>query len=61
MLLMVIDDLHVISVRAAPNETDPPLVIDPDTMLAAPVTFQRFQAIAGWNEQVRKPPGGVQV
>jgi hypothetical protein len=58
---VVIDDLHVIGIRVAPRETDPPLVIDPNAMLAAPVAFQRLQAISGWNPQVHQPPGSVQV
>jgi len=38
--------------RCRPDETDPPLVIYPDTVLADPVTFQWFQTISGWNSKV---------
>ena len=48
-------------IRVAPRETDPPLVINPNAMLAAPVAFQCLQAIPGWNPQIGQPPGPVQV
>jgi hypothetical protein len=49
LLLMVVHDLNV---RGAlrirwPLETDPPLLIDADRILAFPVTAQRFQPVAG--------------
>ena len=31
-LLMVIGDLHVIGILAAPHEADPPLVVDPNAV-----------------------------
>ena len=43
---MVINNLHL--VRAAiPNETDAPLIVDPNAVLALPLASQSLQAIAG--------------
>jgi hypothetical protein len=58
---MVINDLHVVCIRPAPSETDPPLVVDPDAMLAASAAFQCFEPISGWNEQVHELPGCMQI
>jgi hypothetical protein len=35
---MIIDDLDVFRRAVAPDEADSPLIIDPDAMLALPVT-----------------------
>jgi hypothetical protein len=58
---MIIDNFHVIRIRVAPRETDPPLVIDPNAVLAAPVAFQCLQAISRRNSQVGEPPRPMQV
>ena len=42
---MVIDDLDVFRRAVAPTETDPTLVVDPDTVLTLPVTAQRFEPV----------------
>jgi hypothetical protein len=44
---MVIDNLNVICVSACPTETNPPLVVDSDAVLAGSIASKRFQAIAG--------------
>ena len=49
---MVIDDLHLIGVAAPPNEADPPLVIDPDAVLAGASGFERFEPVAGRLSQI---------
>jgi hypothetical protein len=49
---MVIDDLDPIGTAIVPNETDAPLVVDPDTMLTRPVAAQRLQSIARRGGQV---------
>src|SRR4051794_3542179 len=49
---VVIDDRHVVRVPVAPDETDPPLVVDADAVLAAPIATEFFQAIPGRDAQV---------
>jgi hypothetical protein len=49
---VVINDLDVGSVTILPGETDPPLVIDSNTVLAASPPFELFQAVTRWHTQV---------
>jgi hypothetical protein len=35
-----------------PRETDPPLVVDSDTVLTRAIAFQFLQPVAGWRQQV---------
>jgi len=49
---MIIDDLHLISVRLSPLETDAPPIVDSDTVLTLTVTVKLLQAIAGRDAQV---------
>ena len=48
---MIIHYLNIVGTHFPP-ETDPPLLIDADAMLAAAVTFQSFQLIAGRHGQM---------
>ena len=44
---MVVDDLDGVGVPAVPAETDPELVVHADAVLAAAVTLEGFEAVAG--------------
>jgi hypothetical protein len=44
---MVVNELDLVSVPIAPNETDASLLVHADRMLAAPVAAERLQPIAG--------------
>jgi hypothetical protein len=44
---MVIHDLHVVGVIVSPVETDPPLIVNPDAMLALSVTRKRLESVPG--------------
>jgi hypothetical protein len=46
---------RVVDVSVAPDETKPPLLVDPDRVLSAPVAAERLQAVAGRNAQVFEP------
>src|ERR1700751_1034524 len=46
--LVVVDQLDVPRACGAPGEADPPLVVDPDAVLAGAVAGQLFQAVARW-------------
>src|SRR5262245_58739344 len=58
---VVVDDLDVMGVALSPNEADPPLVVDPDAVLARPVRRQRLQPVAGRHREVGQPPRLVEV
>jgi hypothetical protein len=45
---VIVDDLDVFGACIGPGETDPPLIVDPDTVLALTVTTQCLQSIAWW-------------
>ncbi len=44
---MGVSDFHVKGIALVPLEADPPLIIDPDTVLPLPIPLKRFQAVAG--------------
>jgi hypothetical protein len=49
---VIVRDLDLVGIAASPDEADPPLIIDTDTMLAAASTLQCLKPIAGRNAQV---------
>ena len=49
---MVIRYLYSVGAAVLPDETDAPLVVDPDTVLANSVPFEGFRVIARWRRQV---------
>jgi hypothetical protein len=49
---MIIRDLNIKRVRTFPFETNPPLIIDSNTILSYPVTASFFESIRWWNSQV---------
>ncbi len=57
---MIIDDLHVLGVPAAPEKAKPPPVVDPDRMLALAVALERFKAIVRWPAKIDQLRRGVQ-
>jgi hypothetical protein len=48
-------------VAILPFEADPPLVINPDTVLPKAIAHQGFEMIARYGGQIRQRSGGVQV
>jgi hypothetical protein len=51
-LLVVIYNLHLVSIVVHPLETDAPLVIDANTVLALSITRERFQMVSWRGPQV---------
>jgi hypothetical protein len=49
---MVIYNLHVVRSGILPAETDAPLIVDPDRVLAGSIAAQLFQAVARRSELV---------
>jgi hypothetical protein len=43
---MVIHNFDIVSIAFSPDETEPPLIIDPDTVLAGPIAHQGLQVVA---------------
>jgi hypothetical protein len=58
---VVIHDLNVVRISISPHEAKPPLVIDPDAVLALPVTTQSFQTVAGRCCQIAELGSAVQL
>ena len=57
--LMVIHDLDLLGIRAGPAKANPPLVVDPDRVLAAPAAAQRLQPVARWQAEEGEFDGGI--
>jgi hypothetical protein len=58
---VVIDDFDFMGTICFPEETDAPLVIDADRVLAFPVALESFQTIAGWDREVVEFGDGVKL
>src|SRR5258708_11680619 len=54
---VAIHNLHLVGIVAYPLETDAPLVIDANTVLALSITRERFQMVSRRGSQVIKPRG----
>jgi hypothetical protein len=57
---VIIDDFHVAGISTLPAEADPPLVVDPNAVLALSVTAELFKVIRWWNTKVIKRLRSVQ-
>ena len=51
---MIIDDLNLFGCLLTPQETEAPLIVDPDAVLAAAVAGKRLQPVARWRPKVGK-------
>jgi hypothetical protein len=60
-ILMVINNFHPIRVAVAPDEANPPLVIDANAVLADAAALQGFQPVARRRQQIAQCPRPVQV
>ncbi|MDX2051507.1 MAG: hypothetical protein SFV15_03890 [Polyangiaceae bacterium] len=57
---MIVDDLDIVSVGVSPAETDAPLVVDSNAMLADAVACELLKAVSGRNTEIEKTGGSVQ-
>lgn len=48
---VVIDDLNVAGALLGPNKANTSLIVDANTVLPGPASFERFQSVAGWRAQ----------
>jgi hypothetical protein len=49
---MVVNYFHVMGVAITPDEANPELIVNPDTVLSRPVPLEGFQTIAGRAPQI---------
>jgi hypothetical protein len=61
VLLVVVDNLHLLRPSLGPTETDAVLLIDANGVLAAPIAAERFQAIAGRRTKIAEHGRRVEV
>jgi hypothetical protein len=57
---MIIYNIHVEGMSAFPQETYPPLVIDPDAVLPLSIPFEPLQPICRRNTQILESHGPMQ-
>jgi len=57
---MIVDDFNFMRIASAPLETDAPLTIDADAMLAFVVAFKHFKFVARRNHQVFQSNSRIQ-
>ena len=60
IILVVIDDFHVVSVSIAPEKADPPLIIDPNAVLALSPPPECFKPMTGVDGQRVQTRGSIQ-
>jgi hypothetical protein len=58
---VIIDDLDVVGIPTGPAEADPPLVVDPDAVLAVPISCQCFETIARRGLEVVEGAGPMKI
>jgi hypothetical protein len=54
---VIVDDFHLMGVVIAPEEADPPTLVDADAVLAGPVALERLQMISGRAPKILQSPG----
>ncbi len=57
---MVISDLYIERVSFFPDETDPPLVVDPDAVLTCPIFLKGFEMVTTIDRQHPEVSRGIQ-
>jgi len=58
---MIIDNFHVMEMAVTPDETDSPLIVDANGVLAFPISPQGFQLVSGRRRQDAKFRSSVQL
>ena len=58
---MVIYDLNLVGVVVAPDEANPPLVVDANAVLAMAIAPKRLQAIPGRLLEIVQPADAIQI
>ena len=58
---VVVADFNVIRITIFKSETDSPLIIDCDRILALSLTLQRVKSVTWWTPEVVQPRGEIDV
>jgi hypothetical protein len=58
--LVIINDLDVSHVLAGKSKTNPPLIVNTNTPLAAPVSYKSFESIPRRHSQLLNPIHSVE-
>jgi hypothetical protein len=58
---VIVNDFDVMAMAVAPNETNPPLIVDPYRVLPFPISAQGFQLIPGRRRQDSQFRRGMQL
>jgi hypothetical protein len=56
---MVIDDLDLVGITAAPLETNPVLIVDAYAELPASIATQFLEPVTGWHTQISQVGRGI--
>ena len=54
LALVIVDDLHIVSVAIVPDEADAVLIVDPNAVLTTSIARERLEPVAGERRQVSK-------
>src|SRR5262245_44513015 len=57
---MIIGDFDLVGAISHPHKTNPPLIVEPDTMLSGSISFQLLQSVSGRCQQVFEIGGAVE-
>jgi hypothetical protein len=49
---VIVDDLHAACVSVLPGKTDPPLIVDSNTVLTGSPAFELLEPVAGRNTEI---------
>jgi hypothetical protein len=56
---VVVDDFNVIGVAVSPKKADPPLIVNPNTILSFAISGKALEAVAGWDSKIIEAAGIV--
>jgi hypothetical protein len=57
---MIVNDFHVVSISVLPIKADPPLIVDPNAVLAVPVAVKLLQSVSR-EGQIAQAGGRIQL
>jgi len=57
---MIVRDLDLVGITMPPLKADPPLIVDPDAVLAGTVAGKLLQAVPGRHAEVVESLGGIE-
>ena len=57
---MVVADLGFVGSVGAPDEAEPPLVVDADAVLPDPIAAKTLESVPGWSPEVLEPRRSIE-